>query len=82
MAGILDLFRETFVLVAPTEAVEAVPDDPYDNATLEAALAASADVVITGDRHLLRPKSFRGVPMVSPADLLASLGMEPLSGDS
>ncbi len=42
------------VVVHPTETVHLVREDDADNRILECALAAGADTIITGDRHLLR----------------------------
>lgn len=73
VAAIVDLVRRTFMTVSPREAVTAVIDDPDDNAVLEAALAAGADLVVSGDEHLLRLGEFRGIRMISPAALPAAL---------
>lgn len=46
------------VLVHPTQPVNLVHEDEADNRILECALAAGADTIITGDRHLLRLRRF------------------------
>jgi len=71
--AIVDLVRQTFLLVSPLEAVAAVPDDPDDDTVLEAALAAAADIVVSGDDHLLRLGEFRGIRIVSPAALITEI---------
>ena len=73
VAGILAVFRETFELVHPGESVSAVVDDPADNRVLEAASAAAADRIVSGDRHLLRLKEWRGIRVLSPADCVAEV---------
>jgi len=40
--------------VAPGSRVHAVQDDPDDDRIVECALAAEAEVIVSGDRHLLR----------------------------
>lgn len=45
-----------------------VPDDTDDDRVLECAADGAADVVVSGDRHLLRLARFRGVPILSPAE--------------
>ena len=65
--GAIELFQRVFTLVTPSARVNAVPEDPDDNAILEAAVAAQAAHVITGDRHLLKLVSWRGIDIVSPA---------------
>jgi len=58
-------------VVDPTQEVAVIADDPEDNRVLEAALESRAEVTVSGDRHLLRLKSWQGVRIVSPADFLA-----------
>ncbi len=48
-----------------------VSRDPDDNKVLECALAGSADYIVTGDRHLLDIREFKGVRIVPPAEFLA-----------
>ena len=55
--------------------LEVVPDDPKDNHILACALAGKADVVVSGDRHLLRLKEYEGIPIVRPMDFLRTLGL-------
>ncbi len=71
--AILDLIRQTFVLVLPTESVAVIMDDPDDNAVIEAAIAANAEVVVSGDRHLLALEAFRGCRIIPPASLIKEL---------
>ena len=44
--------------------------DPDDDAVLACALAARADVLVTGDQDLLVLKTFRGIPIVTPRTFL------------
>jgi len=48
----------------------AVVDDEPDNRILECAVEARADVVVTGDRHLLKIAVYRGVSIVRLVDFL------------
>jgi putative PIN family toxin of toxin-antitoxin system len=52
------------------ESISAILDDPADNRILECALAARADAVVSGDRHLLNLMSFRGIPILNLAACL------------
>lgn len=47
--------------------------DPADAAVLACAVAAKADVFVTGDKELLRLRKVRGMPVVSPRDLWRKL---------
>ncbi len=58
-------------VVEPTEAVRVVEADPDDDRVLEAAHAFGADVIVSGDRHLLDLGSWSGIEVVSPAELIA-----------
>jgi uncharacterized protein len=57
----------------PAESVGVIEDDPTDNRILECAVAAGAQLIVTGDkRHLLPLGSFRGVSIVTLEDFIAS----------
>lgn len=47
-------------------------DEP-DNRILECALLAEANIVVSGDRHLLSLKRYRGISVVKLADFLGLL---------
>ncbi|MBZ0170395.1 PilT protein domain-containing protein [Candidatus Methylomirabilis lanthanidiphila] len=61
-------------LVHPKDTIDLITEDEPDNRILECAIEASADVVITGDRHLLALQTFRGMPIVSPGEFVAAHG--------
>jgi putative PIN family toxin of toxin-antitoxin system len=82
VGAIVDLVRQTFVSVSPRETITAVAGDPDDGVVLEAATAAAAHVVVSGDEHLLRLGEFHGVRIVSPSSLIAGLrGKQPAGAD-
>ena len=76
VASILALFRDTFEVVHPNRSVTLIVDDPADNRVLEAAGAASANVIVSGDHHLLELKEWQGIRVMSPADFAAEVGSE------
>ncbi|MCB0025154.1 MAG: putative toxin-antitoxin system toxin component, PIN family [Caldilinea sp.] len=51
--------------VTPLETVSAIVADPTDNKFLDAALAANADYLVSGDAHILDLESFRGIPILT-----------------
>lgn len=61
-------------LVEPTDHIQAIEADPTDDRILECAVAAGAEVIVSGDSHLLSLGSFRGIPIQRVAEFLASLG--------
>jgi putative PIN family toxin of toxin-antitoxin system len=60
-------------VITPPPIEQAVVADPDDDAVLACALAARAEVVVSGDRHLLTLKVFQGIPIHTPARLLSEL---------
>ncbi len=45
-----------------------ITQDPEDNKFLELAKEGSADYILSGDKHLLELKDFRGIKIVTPAE--------------
>lgn len=68
---VLEWLHQPEHVVIPQERLDAVPGDPADNVVLGAAIAGKADVVVSGDRHLLRLGSFRGIPILSARAFVA-----------
>lgn len=64
--GIIRLFRETFSVVRPEIHIAVITADPDDNRVLEAADAAGADAIISGDSHLLDLAEWNGIPIITP----------------
>jgi uncharacterized protein len=48
-------------LVVPQERLTVIRADPSDNLVLEAAVAAEAGAIVSGDQHVLALQSFRGI---------------------
>lgn len=74
VAGMIALFRDTFDLVHPTRRVPAVDADPSDNIVLEAAAAARADLIVSGDKHLLGLVQWDGIRILAPAEFVTAHG--------
>ncbi len=60
-------------LVEPAASINEVRADPADNRVLEAAAEGSAEVIVSGDRHLLQLKVWRRISIESPAAFVARL---------
>ena len=69
----LKLLAKTAEIVQPTTTLHVVQDDD-DNRILECAQEGKAGLIVSGDRDLRSLKSFRGIPIVSPADFERILG--------
>jgi len=59
------LIREFARVVNPETPVRVVTEDEPDNRILECALAAEAEVIISGDSHLRGLHAFQGIPIMS-----------------
>jgi uncharacterized protein len=57
-------------IVTPERPLKAVPQDPDDDIVLNTALIGRASHIVSGDRHLLGLGSFRGVRVVTVAEML------------
>ena len=68
--GIIRLFRDTFSIVSPERDLSVVTADPDDNRILEAASAAGADAIISGDTHLPDLAEWNGIPVLTPDTFL------------
>lgn len=62
-------------VLRPSRRVAVLKDIP-DNRILECAVAAQADLIVTGDQHLLALKEFEGIPIVRLADFLRMFPQE------
>lgn len=62
--GIIDSLRRMATLVLPAEVPRVVPADPDDDQVLAAAATAQADLIVSGDHHLLNLGSYQGIAIV------------------
>jgi putative PIN family toxin of toxin-antitoxin system len=70
----LKLVARIAEIVNPKIGLQVISEDPTDDRILECAVAGRADLIVSGDRHLRRLKSFRNIGIVQPSDLLRTLG--------
>lgn len=66
--AIVDDLRRLALVVSPQAVPRVVPNDPDDDHVLACALAGSADLVVSGDRHLLSLGSHQGISIVNAAE--------------
>ena len=62
-------FAALATTIEPLAITPVVLSDPDDDNVLACALAAQADVVVSGDRHLLQLGAYSAIPIL-PADVL------------
>jgi len=66
--GIVSEIRRLAVMAAPVSVPRVVANDPDDDHVLACALAAQADLIVSGDRHLLGlGGNYQGIAIVTPA---------------
>ncbi len=63
---ILELLTITTELFFPAPLTEKVCDDADDDKFIACALAGKANLIVSGDKHLLKVKNYRGIEIVSP----------------
>jgi putative PIN family toxin of toxin-antitoxin system len=71
-ASLLGLL-ETVAEFVPNIQVVRECRDPKDDKFLEVALNGQADLIITGDQHLLRMHPWREIAVLAPADYLKGI---------
>ena len=69
-------FADSAFIVEADVALSVVTVDPDDDRVLEAATAAEADYIVSGDHDLLDLGSYDGITIVTPARFLAILSEE------
>jgi uncharacterized protein len=59
------IIERTARKIEPKAGVDAVKADPTDNRVIECALECQADIIVSGDKHLLQLISYAGIPIMS-----------------
>lgn len=67
-------YAELATLVQPEPVPPTVLDDPDDDHVLACALAAEADYIVSGDRHLLALQRYRDIPIVRVIEAMEAVG--------
>jgi len=73
-AQMLANYRRIATLVTARQLTDQVSRDADDDKVLACAIAAKADLVVSGDDDLLCLKAFQGMPIVSPAEAVRIIG--------
>jgi predicted nucleic acid-binding protein len=60
-------------VVSPAAIKPVIADDPDDDSVLACAVAAQAEVIVSGDPHLPQLKEYQGIRIVTAPQLLAEL---------
>lgn len=65
---VIEQLHDLCTVVTPKHHVHMIDNDPSDNMILECAQAANANLIVSGDSHLLDLKSWQGISVISPTD--------------
>lgn len=72
---LMNKYQAITTLVDPADVPRVVPGDADDDHVIAAALAARADLIVSGDRHLLGMGSHQDIPIVTVRQALERLGV-------
>ena len=67
------LNQEALVVAGQADVAGAVPDDPQDEIFLACALDGKADLIISGDKHLLNLQEYQNIPILTAGQFLDKL---------
>lgn len=70
MKEFLEIIIFNSKIVYPKKKLKIVKKDPSDNKIIECALEAKASFIISGDKHLLKVKEYKGIKIISPKKFL------------
>lgn len=74
---LVNLLRQYAEVIQPTIDVSgSVPADPQDETVIACAAAGSADIIVSGDRHLLDLETYQDIPIVTVVQFLARLAAD------
>jgi putative PIN family toxin of toxin-antitoxin system len=68
--------HEALVVPGLAAVMDAIPDDPQDEMFLACAVDGQADMIVSGDRHLLVLQEYRGIPILTARQFLDQLAKE------
>ncbi len=60
-------------VVEPSIRINLIKDDSDDNKILECAWEGKVDVIVSGDKHLLRIKEYKGIKIIKARDFLEEI---------
>ncbi len=72
---VIDDIRQLATMIHVASELALVPDDPSDSKFIECAVDGGAEIIVSGDRHLLGVGSFRGIQILPPEAFLVLLAL-------
>jgi putative PIN family toxin of toxin-antitoxin system len=77
--SLVDSVARHSTIVNPTNVPMVITNDPSDNIFLAAAISGVAEFIVSGDRHLLELRSYRGIEVLRPHEMLQLLTTDATS---
>jgi putative PIN family toxin of toxin-antitoxin system len=73
------LEQDALVVPGETDVSSAIPADPTDDMVLACAIEGRADLIVSGDHHLLDLGEYQGIPILTAHAFLEQLATEQAS---
>ena len=70
VSNFLEYFTALMPVIVPKSVANVILEDPSDNRIIECALEIKADLIVSGDRHLLGLKEFKGIKVRTASEVL------------
>jgi uncharacterized protein len=68
---IIKTLSKTTLVIEPKIGLDAVKKDKNDNKIIEAGVEGGVEYIISGDKHLLELRKYKGIEILSPAEFLS-----------
>jgi hypothetical protein len=79
VTGYLGYFTALMPVIVPKSTTNVISEDPSDNMIIECALEVKGDLIVSGDKHLLALKKFRGIKIKTSSEVLELLEQNQLA---
>jgi putative PIN family toxin of toxin-antitoxin system len=73
---ILQAIEENSTIVNPKLRLHVIEEDAEDNKILECALTAGADIIVSGDKHLLKLGKFKKTKILTPREFFDNINRD------
>ncbi len=70
---ILRVIEANSIIVKPKLKLQVIDEDAEDNKILECALACKADIIVSGDKHLLKLGKYRKTTILTPREFFDNI---------
>ncbi|MBX3062776.1 MAG: putative toxin-antitoxin system toxin component, PIN family [Anaerolineae bacterium] len=71
-------YQSVATVVQPAEIEPVILNDPPDDAVLACALGGKADIIVSGNRHLLNLSSYQSIPIMTASGFLELMATSDL----